>query len=403
MEEYALCTEAAKAAGVIKTIFPYERESSVIKKARLMLSQDLGDRAFCHTYLFDDDIPMQELPFDRQFCQLLRAGIDDPFAILLFTILPNVGEIFLGTALHWPRPKHGFKALRRLQAGDIRTLLHACPQLETLYFSTAAEESELHNFTCKELCDALEPLKDTLEELYLEVKPQLDEFGHPHERITSLSQFTALKILDTVPEMWECLREFETEHDPIEDEQRLCDRLPPSLVTLNFHLSRDTRSFDDYTVPDWRQIEDVIVRRSERLPCLENVFIGIRYEDFAYELRETLEIIPDYQREGLSVEIGIGEAADGAIRNAFHGIPMGRYLPVTKWFGNKYASRKEKPNEFDQVMIELCKDPANIELDNQEMMKIIKADGRVRELAEKIGREGFPEVEYESEDAEDEI
>ena len=113
-EEYHMLTRAAIAAGIIVEIFPYELESSIVRKATLMLSFDAAATLpnLFYTYLLDDAVPMENLPYDRRFCQLLRAGIDDAYAMLLFAILPNVHDIFLRgacrdqTALDWPKTKH---------------------------------------------------------------------------------------------------------------------------------------------------------------------------------------------------------------------------------------------------------------------------------------------------------
>jgi hypothetical protein len=114
-KEYDLCIRAAKASGIIVDIYPYEHESRVMEQARPMLSRD--DAAtypnFSHTYLFDAHIRMEHLPLDRRFCQLLRAGSDDAYAMLLFALLPNVNTIILPEAqshiaLEWPAPNHQF-------------------------------------------------------------------------------------------------------------------------------------------------------------------------------------------------------------------------------------------------------------------------------------------------------
>jgi hypothetical protein len=60
-------------------------------------------------------------PFDRMFCERLRAGCEDPLVVLLIALLPNVRDIVLDGvprdlhALIW-WPKHGFPALRTLTA-----------------------------------------------------------------------------------------------------------------------------------------------------------------------------------------------------------------------------------------------------------------------------------------------
>jgi hypothetical protein len=43
-EEYKMFTQAARSTGIIKDIFPYETESTVMRKARSMLSTDVAVR-----------------------------------------------------------------------------------------------------------------------------------------------------------------------------------------------------------------------------------------------------------------------------------------------------------------------------------------------------------------------
>lgn len=126
---------------------------------------------------------------------------------------------------------------------DMQTLILACPKLRSLLYWTGSEETGPSNFTAAELTEVLDPMKDTLEELQAEIRPYWDEFGENEGRIDTMSHFTALKTLDTTPEMWWNLLADDFEGNfglvglrPITDEQRFASRLPSSLQTLRLHV-----------------------------------------------------------------------------------------------------------------------------------------------------------------------
>ena len=122
--EYAMLTEAAKDAGVIADVLPYERKSYVVKQARTDICDDIGVMGAWYIYAFRRDVAFHDLSYDRKFCQMLRAGIEDPLIVLLMALLPNVHEILLHgvpgdmTVLPW-RAKHNFTALRRMTARGV--------------------------------------------------------------------------------------------------------------------------------------------------------------------------------------------------------------------------------------------------------------------------------------------
>lgn len=119
--EYLMITEAAKMAGVITDVFPFEQESHIVNVAKPMKSRGLDSLEPWYTYVFDRDIAFSQLPYDRKFCQILRAGLEDSLVVLIVALLPNVREILLRdvpcdtTTLTW-RAKHGFSQLRQLTA-----------------------------------------------------------------------------------------------------------------------------------------------------------------------------------------------------------------------------------------------------------------------------------------------
>ncbi|KAH7069086.1 hypothetical protein BKA63DRAFT_520612 [Paraphoma chrysanthemicola] len=485
-EEYALLVKAAINAGAITSSFSYEQESSIIKNVKSMLSSD-AEATFpnsFYTYLFDDTTPMGEIPYSQRFCQLLRAGIDDAYAMLLFSILPNVDDIFLRgamsdpTALEWPTPKHGFKALRRLRAAgvdgqlawgigylntilsqtsnltelllhnvaswykgkdyelsprerakpvvlqpnslnvtnlqmcscaldkiDMRNLINACPKLTHFQYYTGTEETGPFNFSALDLVEILDPLRHTLEELAVDILPYWDD-DLDGPRIISMSQFTALKSLDTSPFMWEHMvdSDFDMYGDTVEEEHRLSRRVPRSLRTLIFHASELGSEYEeDMMFP--AQVHDLLRQRDEWLPHLTMLCFGFKSEANAEELDEILE---DLTQEGLElsdlhVQVGFGDSSGGPTRTFMDNESDTGKLPVTKWFAKdgKYAARREKIRAYDVAMTRLLSLPENQYLTDDEMKEVVQRDADVSEALEQIKLNGFPEPVYESEDADE--
>jgi hypothetical protein len=128
-DDYDLMTVAAKNAGIIESIYPYELESHVIKE--IFLQRPLSSYIYWEQYdwvkhLFDPDIPARAIPPDQVFCQNLRAGIEDSFIVLLLALLPNVQEIHLygvpeSGSLPWKAPTHRFKLLHPISAQSLST------------------------------------------------------------------------------------------------------------------------------------------------------------------------------------------------------------------------------------------------------------------------------------------
>jgi hypothetical protein len=122
--EYQLLAQAAKQAGVVASIFPYERHSVVAVRARAIAVGyiEFDEDSAWYEYIFDPEISIADIPYDQKFCQLLRAGIQDAHVVLLVALLPNVREMYLHGAPHdlntlpWRAPLHNFHALRRFGA-----------------------------------------------------------------------------------------------------------------------------------------------------------------------------------------------------------------------------------------------------------------------------------------------
>jgi hypothetical protein len=129
--DYHLITDAAKSAGVIDVICPYGATSCVIDEIhRICIEEWDNDDAVWYEHLYDTVVNINDVPYDRKFCQLLRAGTEDSLVVLIVALLPNVSSIFLQGApsdrntLPWNAPQHNFHALRRLSGcamdGELR-------------------------------------------------------------------------------------------------------------------------------------------------------------------------------------------------------------------------------------------------------------------------------------------
>jgi hypothetical protein len=128
--EYSLFTTAAKSIGIITSALGYEVESSLLRKAncpeyieRYYKMYELDSNREWYDDLFEDEIDGEDVSFDIKFCKFLRAGIEEPLAILLMELCPNVKVLHLPkvgskATLQWPSPHHGFHALRKLTAAS---------------------------------------------------------------------------------------------------------------------------------------------------------------------------------------------------------------------------------------------------------------------------------------------
>ncbi|KAJ4986272.1 hypothetical protein SVAN01_08207 [Stagonosporopsis vannaccii] len=411
-DEYSLLVAAAMATGVIKEALLYGDESTIIKRVRPMLSTDIPDGSPWYANILGDDCTWDNVPYDRKFCELLRSGTDDPYAVLLLAFLPHLSHIFLRgaraepTSLGLPSPLHAYKALRTLKIGcmdaqdawgidylngmlmhapleelylhnasswcqqgqdtynddkaatlrlqpaslrltklemvncaltksDMQMLLNATTSLRSLLYWTGDDDTGPDNFLSQELIDMLEPFKNTLEELYLEIEHLWGDSEFVG-RIKTLSHFTALKILDTTVEMWECLLDGDGEHARIDAEQLFCYRLPRNLKKLVLHpLKHHNREFGP-DVPAPLQIESLDSKCAELLQDLQEVYIGSTDADDARALDNALECRLRH-RPNLRIVVDTSGTGGGPTRSFFHDVLISRRSPVTKWDGEKYS------------------------------------------------------------------
>jgi hypothetical protein len=167
-EEYEMYTAAAKAAGLIAEVVPYSKTSQIVEAARPMRPHDLDPEKRWYDLLFGDETSFSSISYDKRFCHILRAGIDDPLVVLIVAMLPNVSEIRLDgapadvTALSWQTPNHRFTKLRRLTAAAIDDTL----TWPVGFFNSVLAEAKLEIFeanTCsswfyQDIDETMDPL-----------------------------------------------------------------------------------------------------------------------------------------------------------------------------------------------------------------------------------------------------
>ncbi|KAF2108064.1 hypothetical protein BDV96DRAFT_653269 [Lophiotrema nucula] len=95
-EEYEMLTEAARAKGVINSIFPYTETFELVEQMRDWLKRTSRYPLLESVYDADlGSIDTEPVPYDWKFCQLLRAGIDEAYGLLIVCLLPNIRDLCL--------------------------------------------------------------------------------------------------------------------------------------------------------------------------------------------------------------------------------------------------------------------------------------------------------------------
>jgi hypothetical protein len=393
-------------------------------------------------HIFDDQIGINEVSYDRKFCQILRAGIEDAQVVLLLALLPNIREIFMRggpddlNTLTW-RASHNFESLRDLTvcgpdtliwplsffndllrttrkletlqccigsswyrtlteiepdpshilpvniqphslncmrtlelkyccltASDLRGLIAACPRLESFCYHVATSSEGVPGPSSTAIIEILEPLKNTLKDLYLDV-PLVDNEDRRVQEIRSLTHMKTLEILDTAATMWLdiinedfALDEYDSDDSNASLSARcLYSRLPTSIQKLIFHETQNSEE----TEPALSQMIDLVRMQPEVLPKLVEVVIETSDEDYIEELSEIITTVQESQAgdnvQLVKVNFGPGPAS------IFDSVIPSIGLPDTKWFGNKYSVRHRKPGKIHQatkMLGEAWEEAANI-------------------------------------------
>jgi hypothetical protein len=130
-----------------------------------------------------------------------------------------------------------------ISADDLDVIAHACPRLETFLFETnygGQPYDARRDFTGRDACEMLLPLKDTLRRLELNLSESLhmhmDEDDGPEIVMTDLRQFRALQTLRLSVD---CVYDDDSDSEADEevDQDRLVNLLPSSIQVF------DLRSF----------------------------------------------------------------------------------------------------------------------------------------------------------------
>ncbi|KAL1596980.1 hypothetical protein SLS60_008562 [Paraconiothyrium brasiliense] len=299
-EDYLLYCRAARAAGVITGIAPYETNSRIVDQARPKLSSSPVPDPVWYTHI------IKGMSYDQRFCSMLRAGLEDPVIVLMVALLPNVREMVVRggptdrLALEWRAPTHRFAKLRRLTVHSIDGVL----SWPIAFFNPVLSEGRLEIFEIPEagadtilpdmVPDLLEPLKETLQELILDLTVTGPDSGDELDErsfIDSLAHLTNRKLLSVTPEMfrgveWQYFtmdlasERFQRE---VPDRLPLGPRLPPNLETLVFPLS-----YWEVGLP-LRQLRHIIRTRAIHLPLLKRLCVGAHHEDYLDGLKKLLE------------------------------------------------------------------------------------------------------------------
>ncbi|KAF1846507.1 uncharacterized protein K460DRAFT_417571 [Cucurbitaria berberidis CBS 394.84] len=229
-----------------------------------------------------------------------------------------------------------------LNISDMQNLLLACTGLKLFYYSAGNADVALRSPSPAKMIELLQPLKDSLEVLSLDLSPLWyeDYRGGGDKRLRSLTHMTALKLLDISAEMWRPVEKNDEVNGDIypwyedltlHEISDLHLRLPPNLHTLIFHVKRKQLE------PKIGQLEDLIQKQPAFLPNLQHLHVGsnkYRYCTEVNNLNRRLEgpLRPESRR--LSVGVGTDR-----LETIFDKVIPSDSIPDTKWFGNKYATR----------------------------------------------------------------
>jgi hypothetical protein len=419
--DYLLLTQAARAAKVITEIVSYEQCGCNIMTTESWKLIKTGSPGDASTRALAPQLRRSDTSYDRMFCQMLRAGIEDPLVVLLIALLPNVREIFLSgvpgdiNALVW-RPQHGFAALRRvtacatdgelqwpfafflplldrgklvtlkvshasswcleygerreplvantlpltllpgslnlkrielenccLQTSDLQTFLTACTSVRHFLYTSGNREVGPWSPSPGRIIKLLEPFRDTLEWLILDLNVHHFEGRNENQfnLIQSLAHMTALKVLVTTPEMWHGVQVPDrslVEYENGSEEQRLAFRVPPNVETLVFGLSEAERVISP------SQLTDLVIMRTLSLPSLATLYVGGVEREYLAELEQLLlSLKPSLRNVFPTLQVRVGPEY---VRSVFDSMPYSQSTPGIKWVNGKYVTVPSKSSMF---------------------------------------------------------
>ncbi|KAJ4346708.1 uncharacterized protein N0V89_010640 [Didymosphaeria variabile] len=293
-----------------------------------------------------------------------------------------------------------------LRFTDLGCLLNACPNLTSFQF-TEDLEAGAYTISPSTVIKLLEPLKDTLQQLILDLTVHEQEFDDDsdddddnRDHIDSLAHLTSLKLLSVTPEIWrgvemEYLRmDFTLDRflREVPSRRPLGYRLPPNLETLAFPLSG--RGIEMPLC----QIRHIICSRAIHLPLLKSLYVNSQDEDYLDDLEDLLEKEAEHiqARPGVE-ELGISLGCN-VMRTAFDTIESHRKLPHLKWFGDKYARRHRKSKKSEEEMSQIMAKYDHQGLNEDEMTRLMANDPDMESWVERNVRNHVEEdIVYEDE------
>ena len=207
--------------------------------------------------------------------------------------------------------------------------------------SSGDPDTEPYTISPAFLIEVLDSAKESLEELHLEIDcgelAEQFEPGVEDDFIDSIVHFESLRVLSTPAEMWSGhltdIDAFFAERS-LEEEDRLCRRLPQSLEVLRFRLS------DEGSELPFNQLRDLCRTHVQTLPNLRRLTLGSTNDPIWLECFET---IVTQEKDALLASQGAFEVEiDEPVKTAWDDFPSSSRLPDLRWFGTKYAILKRK-------------------------------------------------------------
>jgi hypothetical protein len=284
---------------------------------------------------------------------------------------------------------------------EMKVLLNACRHLTSVYYS---EKSGI--FGPAKFVQLLQPFVDTLEELYLDILPYWND--DENNQIKTLANFTRLKRLDTVPNMWSNV--LTTEVEDMEDMEipksaQLHERLPPNLMHLIFHQGKGPGDLSIH------QVRNLFRMRLQRMPCLESLVVetnDAEYKSVATNqlMLQTLRIEEsDDTSAGPSTlrwEVILAKENTAFTRTIFDSVPHNSNLDLTKWTGTRYAQvTPKRPAGFGRLERHLQELPEGTTFTGLDMSALVGSYMGTDELNEREDDEMA--AEQEDNDSGDEL
>jgi hypothetical protein len=214
----------------------------------------------------------------------------------------------------------------------IKTLLAACQNLRSLYYSAGGSDIGPTNFTCEELIEALLPHKISLETLELDLFSEWDYGTHRPGCISDLSEFTALQSLLVTAEV------VASPSPP-----QLCKIFPASLRLLEFQIY--------WSLDMQQQILEMMAMRPDKFESLDKITLTMDEPDSdswnrraakAYE--KTIRICKE-----AGVELKVATVDTNYERTLFEDWSMGQTWHDVYFKDDKYVREGKGPKTLEEM------------------------------------------------------